>query len=66
MSNKQIKNTYNTLLPYKRFCDDCGIKIVNCMGMVNAGDFISKKKHIRELCGKCVLIRDKNAGLLDL
>jgi len=49
----------------KRICEDCKIKIINCMGFVNAGDWLAKKKHIRELCGKCVLLRDKKAGLFE-
>jgi hypothetical protein len=35
------------------------------MGYVNAGDWIKRRKHIRELCGKCVMVRDKLAGLFN-
>lgn len=47
-----------------RKCTDCGVKIINCMGYVNAGDWLKQKTNIREICGKCVLIRDKKDGLL--
>ena len=41
-----------------RKCCECGEPIINCMGMVNAGDWLSRKKNIRELCGKCVMRKD--------
>jgi hypothetical protein len=47
-----------------RKCEDCGKKITNCMGYVNATDFLARKSHIRELCGKCVILRDIESGLL--
>lgn len=46
----------------KRVCDDCKDPIAECMGFVNAGDWlalvIGKRVLVRELCGKCVLRRD--------
>lgn len=41
-----------------RLCSDCGSEITACMGFVHAGDFVSGKIPPRELCGRCVLLRD--------
>jgi len=46
-----------------RKCQKCGVNILECMGFVNAGDFLKAVEgeiafsEIRELCGKCVLIQ---------
>lgn len=46
-----------------RKCNNCGIDIKACFGFVNAGDFVSyikgHKKAVRELCGKCVFVKEK-------
>jgi len=40
-----------------RACIFCMCKITACMGFVIARDFVNKRNPIREVCGKCVLIK---------
>ena len=47
-----------------RYCCNCKTEVAECMGFVNAGDFIKAVDNkipwfeVRELCGKCVLIKN--------
>jgi len=46
-----------------RKCHECDSSIHACMGFVNCTDFLKlaynrNHKHVRELCGKCVLLKD--------
>lgn len=56
-------------MEYKRECDRCRVEIRECMGFVNAGDFLKRMQtgleKVRELCGLCVFKDDLEKGLLD-
>lgn len=47
-----------------RYCYSCKKEITNCMGFVIVRDLLeyenNKKIKIRELCGKCVFIKEKD------
>jgi ribosomal protein S27AE len=51
--------------PQRRQCSECGAEIAECMGFVNAGDFLANAKPVREVCGKCVLKLEPQADLKD-
>lgn len=46
----------------ERRCTGCGAKIQDCNGFVNAEDFLKllmgQRVPVRELCGRCILLRD--------
>jgi hypothetical protein len=48
---------------------DCGTPIAACMGFCIAEDIVAcfegRQTTVRELCGKCVLLRDIAAGHCD-
>ena len=41
-----------------RQCEDCQRTIERCNGFVCAGDFVAGRWPPRELCGRCVSVRD--------
>lgn len=48
-----------------RKCIKCNAKITSCMGFVFARDFLSQKKNIREICGKCALKAIDNINIIN-
>lgn len=49
----------------KRRCVVCQRDLMACNGFVKAEDLLSGRRHVRELCGRCVLVWQWTAeGLL--